>query len=575
MPTLFDKSVRYLAGHAEEILKHQNEQGEFWPDAGFRTQYNTDYQQFAYYPLAWLYTLDHPENQWKEDPRLLTGVERSFKNNLRILTDTGAFIGSSHDAAPHAWPNNWRSFTWLRAWELMRACIEPALSATCEAGLRKALIGIHGHAKKETSQEVHCRNHNVRNHPVWHVLATLSLARAFDDQARATWAVNEMERICAAQHPAGIWFEHDGPVAVYQHVTMSGLAHYHALTGSPAAAEALNRALGFYRIFTYPSGYPIETLDGRVRYTGYVMSIVPATWGRSADGRAYLHFILDRLLKQPLGPCYQTHGGWLGLPFFTQFARDLSLPEYKEESSGAAVSPISGDGVHAVPNLPVRVIRKGPWTATLSGFTRPETPKNRWELDYQAHVSIFHEHCGLIVGGGGGKRQAALSLFTGGSRPLGLPCLAQRGEVETIGAESVRLRLQYPDFAATIEVHVENDARLRLSARVHDCKPSAGSVFLQLPFPMKGDGPIVTAAGARLEMDLQDELLPEEIGAWIGREGKFRIGGVGGGRALIHFLPFNTHWRDGRAPAEKAMAIVALPLEVNSTRTVIFEPDGA
>ena len=104
-----------------------------------------------------------------------------------------------------------------------------------------------------------------------------------------------------------------------------------------------------------------------------------------------------------------THGGWLGLPFFTQFARDLALPQYTE-APAAAVPAIVGDGVHEVPALPVRVVRCGPWTVTLSGFTRPEQPKHRWELDYQAHVSIFHEHCGLIVGGGGGKRQAALSL---------------------------------------------------------------------------------------------------------------------------------------------------------------------
>ena len=304
MPTLFDKSVRYLASHVDEILNLQNEQGEFWPDAGFRAAYNTDYQQFAYYPLAWLLTLDHPENPWKDNPRVLTAVERSFKNNLRLLTDNGAFIGSSHDAAPHAWPNNWRTFTFLRAWELMRTRISRELSDACEAGLRRTLIAIHEHTKKETSQAGHCRDHNVRNHPVWHILATLTLARAFNDEARAAWAINEMERVCQAQHPAGLWFELDGPVIVYQHVTMCGLAHYHALTGSSAAAKALERALSFFRTSTYPSGYPIETLDGRVRYTGYVMSILPATWAASVEGSSYLHFILDRLLKQPLGPGY-------------------------------------------------------------------------------------------------------------------------------------------------------------------------------------------------------------------------------------------------------------------------------
>src|SRR6516164_7517396 len=100
MATLYDKAVSYLSKHADEILKLQNEKGEFWPDAGFRAQYNTDYQQFAYYPLAWLFTLDHPNNSWKGNSRLLDAVVRSLKNNLAIEDENGGFLGSSHDHAP-------------------------------------------------------------------------------------------------------------------------------------------------------------------------------------------------------------------------------------------------------------------------------------------------------------------------------------------------------------------------------------------------------------------------------------------------------------------------------------------
>lgn len=564
MSTLRDKSVQYLASHVEEILGKQNDAGEFWPDAGFRAQFNTDYQQFAFYPLAWLYTLDHPGNPWKGNPRLHAAVVRSFKNNLAIEKEDGSFVATSHDAGPHAYPNNWRSFAWLRAWELMREHLDRDLDARCEQGLRRALVGLESHARQQAAEDSYCKGHNVRNHPIWYMLATFALARAFQQDQPAAWAAEQLERICAAQHPAGLWYEHDGPVAVYQHVSMNGLAHYHALTGSPAALHALDRALEFYRVFTYPSGCPIETLDGRVRYTGYVLSIPPAAWSRSAAGRSYLHFILDRLLDQPLGPGHQTHGGWLGLPFFTQFARDL--PE--SESGDAAGHPaLSGDGVHQVPQLPVRVIRRGPWIVTLSAFTRPEAPKNRWLLDYQAHLSVYHETSGLIIGGGGGKRQAALSLFSGGSLPLGLPCLALEGAAETIGGASARIVLKYPDFTATLDAAVESDA-VAITACATASKQDAAPLFLQLPSPMKGAAPIVTAAGARPEMDLQDELLPEEIGAWIGREGQFKISGVDGARAFLHLLPFNTHWRDGRAPAEKAMSVVALPLTSGTPRNV-------
>jgi hypothetical protein len=564
MPTLRDKAVRYLASHVEEILSKQNEQGEFWPDAGFRAPYNTDYQQFAYYPLAWLYTLEHPNNPWKGNPRLLEAVTRSFKNNVSIQKEDGSFVGSSHDAAPFAWPNNWRSFTWLRSWELMRGQIDRDLEKKCEQGLQRALVSLEAHARHQAAEDSYCKGHNVRNHPMWYMLVTLALGRAFKQDKAAAWATEQLERICAAQHPAGLWYEHNGPVMVYQHVSMNALAHYHALTGSPAAQKALDRSLDFFRIFTYPSGYPIETLDGRVRYTGYVLSIPPATWTHSAEGRSYLHFIMDRLLEQPLGPGYQTHGGWLGLPFFTQFARDIPS---SENTDAKPVTALVGDGVHQVPNLPVRVIRRGPWTVTVSGFTRPEEPKNRWVLDFQAHLSIHHEKSGLIIGGGGGKRQAAFSLFSGGSRPLGLPCLALEGSADTTGGASARIVLKYPGFIATLDAAVENEAVV-VTASATASAPEIGPLFLQLPSPMKGAAPIVTANGARPEMDLQDELLPEEIGAWIGREGLFKISGFDGGRAYIHLLPFNTHWRDGRAPAEKAMSIVALPLTSGVARQI-------
>ncbi len=565
MLTLQDKSVRYLASHADEILGKQNEAGEFWPDSGFRAHFNTDYQQFAYYPLAYLFTLKHAENPWFEHPRLLAAVTRSLKNNLAIQQPDGTFLGSSHDAAPQPYANNWRSFTFLRTWELMRGHIGKDLESQCEQGLRKSLVAIEKHTRHETSEARFCRNHNVRNHPIWYLLATYSLGRAFNDEKATAFATEQFERVCAAQHPAGLWFEHNGPVAVYQHVSMSGLSHYHTLSGSPAARVALEKCLEYFRVFTYPSGHPVEVLDGRVRYTGYVMSIHPAQWSQSAAGRSHLHFLLDQLLAAPLGPGYQTHGSWLGLPFFTQFTRDLPATEPAE----ALPPPLAGDGVHELPQLPVRLIRKGPWTVTLSGFTRPEAPRNRWELDFQTHVSVHHAKAGLIIGGGGGKRQAALSQFTAGSRPLGLPCLALDGSAESSGVASARLKLNYSGFTASVNAAIDGDGvNLAFSVTQKTGEADPSPIFLQLTSPMKGSAPIVTEKGARPEMDLQDELLPDEIGTWIGREGLYKISGVDGARGLLHVLPYNTHWRDGRAPAEKAMSVVALPIGPDSPRQI-------
>ncbi|MCZ7644042.1 MAG: hypothetical protein M5U26_01965 [Planctomycetota bacterium] len=571
--TLREKAVRHLARHVEEILDKQDEHGVFWPDAYFVPAHNTDYQQFAYYPLAWLYVLEHPQNPWRGNARLLKAVSRALRNNLKILRDDGEFQMSSHDQAPHWHANNWRGFSWLRTWELLRGRLEPALEAECEAGLRKAFRAIEATARQQAGSAGFAVNHNCANHPSWYLLAAYVLARAFAARDAEAWAAAQLERFCAAQHPAGVWYEHDGPATVYQHVTMNALSHYLALSGSPAARDALRRALGFYRLFTYPNAHPAETLDGRVRYTGYVMSIPPSVWAHLPEGRAYLHFQLDRLLEQPLGGGYQVHGGWLGLPFFTQFARDL--PE--DEPAPEGLAPLAGDGAYDLPKLPVRVIKRGPWTVIVSGFTRPEQPGVRWTLDYQTHLSVFHERAGLILGGGGGKRQAALSLFTGGSRPLGLPCLASRGSVEPAGPFAVRLKLAYDGFDAALEVAVEPDA-VRLAACIERAEtargPGLAPFHLQLPFLLKGEGAVTTGSGMKYELDLQQEILAERLGERIGREGRFSISGLADARALLHFLPYNTHWRDGRYTPDKALGLVAQPLNPGQPRELVVRAEG-
>lgn len=564
MSTLKTKAVRYLAKHVEEVLANQNERGEFRPDAGTHAPFNTDYQQFAYYPLAWLYVFKHPENPWTGSARLLAAVERSLLNNVALQVENGDFYGSTHDHGPRPHANNWRSFTFLRTWELLRGQLDPRLEHACEAALRKALGSVVKSARQQAAEKGFAENHHVRNHPFWYFLAAHALGSAFGDADAVRWARETYERVCAAQHPAGVWFEHEGPVAVYHHVALSALSHYHALTGLQAARAALERSLNFCRLFTYPAGHPIETLDGRTRYTGYAMSILPAAWAHLPAGRAYLHFILDRLLEQPLGGGYQVHGGWLGLPFFTTFARDL--PD-EEPAPAPGLAPLAGDGVHAPEGLPVRLIRQGPWTVVLSGFTRPAMPENRWCLDYQAHCSVFHEKAGLIVGGGGGKRQAAWSLFNGGVRPLGLPCLAESGSAETRGPSGALLRLNYPGFTAQLEAQVNGDA-VTLAAQVDRAAANAAPepVYLQLPFPMKGDAFVVNGTGHKYEADLQHELMPEKLGASVGREGKFTLHGLEGAQALLHLLPFNTHWRNGWAHREKAMGIVAQPLAFGTPR---------
>lgn len=570
MRRLKDKAVRYLASCAEGILACEDADGHFWPDAGRHAQWPTDFQQFAYYPLALLYTLDHPENPWRGNARVLDGALRSLRGMLEHEDGAGNYMGSGHDSPPRKFAGNWRSFSFLRTWELLRSAMDRDLESACEASLRRALGAIAKTARESCAEDRFARNHNVRNHPIWELTATLALAKHFGDAENEAFAKEQFERAIAAQHSAGIWLEHDGPVMAYMHMTLSGLSHYHALTGSTAALHALDKCLRFLRVFYWPNGHPCEVLDGRVRYTGYMVSMLPAAWARFPEGRATLHLLLDRINAEGLHPGYQTHGSWLGLFHMAQFVRDLP-PD--EPAPDASIAPLVGDGVHGAPgdpNFPARMLRSGPWSVALCGFTRPELPGTRWALDFQAHLSVFHEKHGVLIGGGHGKRQAPLSLFTAGSRPLGLPCLAEKGSVETTGAASARLTLDYSGFRVTLDAEISGgEVRLTARADLDKAYPQAvAPAYLQLPFLLKGEGDVVTGSGKHFATDMQQEISAMELGAELGRAGRFAIRGFDGARALVLFKPYNTHWKDAWYHESKNLGIVAQPLSDGQARTL-------
>jgi hypothetical protein len=130
------------------------------------------------------------------------------------------------------------------------------------------------------------------------------------------------------------------------------------------------------------------------------------------------------------------------------------------------------------------------------------------------------------------------------------------------------LTLEYPGFEALLDVDVREDG-VRLCAQVTRTKALEAPpepVHLQLPFLMKGQGNVVTGTGTERELDLQDEIMPGELGAMLGRKGKWRIEGLEVARALLLVLPYNTHWRNGWAHDEKAMGIVAQPLSYGAPR---------
>jgi len=568
LPTdLRSKSVRYLASCVDDLLAFQDDDGVFHPETILPVRNPADFQQFGFYPLALLFTLDHPDNPYSGDVRLLEAAARSCDHNVSVQQENGGYVTGAWDGGGGGTgsPNNWRTFSFFKSWELLRNHVNAERAAGWEAALERTVDLHYDAALHQVAEEGYGENHNVRNHPTWYLLNAYVVCSHFGRTEQAERMAEELERVCAVQHPSGCWFEHDGPVCVYQHISMASLSHYYRLTGSEAARVALARSIDFYRHMYYPNGHPVGIIDGRVRYAGYPMSILPTAWADTPEGRSLLHLVMDSVLEHGLGGGHEIHGGWLGLAFHTQFLVDL--PE--REPADALPAPLVADGYHQLADMPVALIRKGPWTVVASGFTRQPHDDNRWTLDYQNHISIYHESGGLVAGGGNGKRQDPLSSFTAGSRPLGLPLLASSGSVESLDETGLAVTLDYGNFTGRIEAHITKSA-VTLTASVQGCDDA----WFQLPMPMKQITGGVTGSGIPIHPEAVGNLNGKALGGSLSLSGRGTVTGLSQrARAILSYLPYNSHRQDGIYTSDKRVAVVAEPVPEDGSIALTITPD--
>ena len=150
MPTdLRTKSVHYLVSCVDELLSRQDEQGVFHPETILPVRYPADFQQFGYYPLALLFTLDHPENTYRGDERLLRAAARSCDHNVDIQAENGGYVSSAWDGggSGKGSSNNWRTFSFFRTWEYLRDHIDSARASRWEAALERS-VDLHFEAAR-------------------------------------------------------------------------------------------------------------------------------------------------------------------------------------------------------------------------------------------------------------------------------------------------------------------------------------------------------------------------------------------------------------------------------------------
>ena len=280
------------------------------------------------------------------------------------------------------------------------------------------------------------------------------------------------------------------------------MAFYWEHSKDPDALKALRRATDFHMYFTYPDGNPVELLNDRNRYWR-VSAWAQFAFSNFPDGRRYAEFLAgffrpDRLSMDAIGrlsqdALYYHEGPTAPIP--------QDQPSYSYQMS-----------------VPAGIRKTGAWVVCLSGIISTQAVTNRFYLDRQSSLSVFHEKLGLIITGANSKRQPELATFWEkvGDTIYHMP-ISSRLQMSN---QKDRLSLAYNTFFTDLYVDPPSDRELNFRFVVTGHGTPAQEARATLQLCLNAGETLETGAGKNIELGKgRIELGPEAIGGWIRHHG--------------------------------------------------------
>lgn len=499
--------------------------------------------QNVIYPLAVAWSAKRADNPCYHDARVLNAIMAGGDALIADADSNGQFEFRKKDGS--TWGKismPWTYSRWLRAYGLVRDGMPPERRRKWEQALTRGYSYI---AKHEIS--------HVHNIPTHHAMGLYLAGELLNRPDWREEARKYMAKAVAAQAPGGYWSEHSGPVVKYNFVYVEAIGIYYALSHDQTVLPALQRAARFHATMLYPSGASVETVDERNPFSAEVaMGNVGFTF--CGEGRGYL-----------------AHQWAIGKQSGVRPSPDAMASFFLYGQEGPITPiPASGQDGRSVIEDSALVQRKGPWFISLSAYHAPISTA-RWIQDRQNLVSIYHDRCGLILGGGNTKLQPLWSTFTVGDTSLlkhtpgdTNPDFLPKGELYHVPSAAALkqtdpsgLTLSYGKEKTSLEVEPvdAHTLKLHLQATAVSGLPVAAHLTL---IPHMGEA-LVTAAGERRTVqDAPFELSGKETGGWMEHAG-WRLSVPDAATVRWPVLPHNSYVKDGSAKPAEGRIVLSLP----------------
>ena len=545
-----DYLVKSLAADVPKLLK------AFHADTGkFGSKPWICSDQNRIYPLAAAWALEHPDNPWFHNPKVLEAIAKGGEALVDEMDKNGKWTFRKKDNS--TWGQihmPWTYSRWVRAYHLVRDALPAASRAKWEKGLLLGFKGIRRYAN----------SHHVHNIPTHHAMGLYIAGECFGNNDWKQAAKGYMARVVKKQNPVGYWSEHFGPVVGYNRVYVEALGVYYHFSRDPAVLPALQRSARFHASVLWPDGSAVACIDERVAYRKRVdVGNVGFAW--TPEGRGFL-------LKQ-VG--LHSKGGE------RLVGGDYAATMLLYGSTGDAIAPATDrdHGTVALGNNDAVIRRDKPWTLAFSGYACKPI-KNRWIQDRHGLIDVFHDTLGLVVGGGNTKLQPYWSTFT-----VGDPTLLSHKKGETHPNFVPKIDLLWTPDKATI-ANAPDATTMNLTYGAAACRVSAqaradGTLALTYHAPkgqrVEAHVPLYhrahslrTANGQKIRLTNDNLLLTsKQVGGHFIYKG-LKVTMPKGASLRWPTRQHNPYKRDGSASLAASKLVLVLPFDTTDSHTVVL-----
>lgn len=453
---------------------------------------------YAILAPAVLYAKEHPQNEHYEDPKMLA-LAIKIGDLLADEDEKGTFEPRGD--------SDWDTSLWLEAYRVLEKDLGEERRARWQKAIQRNVALVQPDAEERLDFPWYNTPYigTSPNHYAQYAGNLLMAGLTFGNKEWEELGAKILQRFSTVeQTPDGYWGEHSrqGPTTGYDYITLSQVALYWELTKDPAAMKAMRRSTDFHKYYTFPDGTPVDVINDRNRHWS------PSAWAQYAfshfpDGRGYAEFLTsffdpDALSMSDLGR--------------------LSQDALYYHEGPVAKPPIQQERFSHRMEIPVGIRKTGAWVVVLSGVVDTHSPNNRFYLERQGHIGIFHEKLGMIITGANSKRQPEIATFS-----------ETYGEYEAHTPLSTRLQMSdaqdrlsvgFNTFWGDLLVPTPSDEEMTFRFVINGRGRPAEDLRINLQLALTPGETLETGTGRKVTLGSEAiELSPDDLGGSIRHHG--------------------------------------------------------